>query len=205
VKGIVLRLCGSLAAVLGLWTLVWLPLVLGESAAAEPEDQALGASDAPVTIIEYSSLTCPHCAHFHREVLPDLKERYIVPGKVRLIYRDFPLDQRALTAAALAHCAGPDRYFGLIEVLFQTQANWARAETLDPLKQLGRLAGMGEQEIDRCLADDELMDGILQTRIEAQEQYDVGSTPTFIIDGKAHAGSRDIEAFAELIEPLLGS
>ena len=88
-----LRLVGGLMAVLGLWTLVWLPLVPSESAAAEPQEQVLGDPDAPVTIIEYASLTCPHCAQFHKEVLPQLKERYIAPGKVRLIYRDFPLDQ----------------------------------------------------------------------------------------------------------------
>src|SRR5262249_21371307 len=121
VKKVVLRLSGSLVVVLGLWTLVWLPLVLGQSSAAAPQEEALGDPNAPVTIIEYASLTCPHCAHFHKDVLPLLKERYIAPGKVRLVFRDFPLDQRALSAAILAHCAGPERYFGFLDVLFQTQ------------------------------------------------------------------------------------
>jgi protein-disulfide isomerase len=199
-----LRLSGSLVAVLGLWTLVWLPLALSESSAAEPQEQVLGNPDAPVTIIEYASLTCPHCAQFHNEVLPELKERYIAPGKVRLIYRDFPLDQTALAAAALAHCAGPERYFSMLDVLFETQSNWARAD--DPiaaLKRLGKLGGLNEQEMAACLADEQLSEGILRERLAGQNEYDIGSTPTFIIDGKAYAGSRDVEEFGKLIDPLL--
>jgi protein-disulfide isomerase len=198
------RLSGGLVAVVGLWTSTGLPPVPGESFAAEPQEQILGDPDAPVTIIEYASLTCPHCAEFHNEVLPELKERYIAPGKVRLIYRDFPLDQTALAAAALAHCAGPERYFSMLDVLFETQSNWARAD--DPiaaLKRLGKLGGLTEQQMEGCLADQELTDGILSERLSGQNEYDIGSTPTFIIDGKAYAGSRDVEEFAELIEPLL--
>ena len=203
-KRVLLKLSGSLIVVLGLWTVVWLPLVLGESSAAEPVEKALGAADAPVTMIEYSSLTCPHCASFHNDVLPDLKERYIATGKVRLVYRDFPLDQRALAAATLAHCAGKDRYFGFLDVLFQSQERWARAEDLGPLVQLGRLAGMSEDQMNACLADEELQNRILQTRLAGQDQFDISSTPTFVIDGETYAGSRDVEEFAEIIEPLLG-
>jgi len=204
VKQVALRLLGSLVVVLGLWTLVWLPLVLGESSAAEIEDHVLGDPDAPVTIIEYASLTCPHCAEFHEDVLPQLKERYIAPGKVRMIYRDFPLDQRALAAASLAHCAGPERYFGFLDVLFQTQETWARADDhLAALKRLGKLGGLTEEEMEACFADEELTNRILQTRLDAQNQHEISSTPTFIIDGKAYSGTRDIEEFGELIDPLL--
>lgn len=203
-KSVLLRLSGSLIAVLGLWTLVWLPLVLGESSAAELEDQALGDPNAPVTIIEYASLTCPHCAQFHADVLPELKERYIAPGKVRLVFRDFPLDQRALAAAALAHCAGPERYFGFIDVLFETQESWARADdSVAALKRLGKLGGLSEAEMEACFADEELTNRILQSRLEAQNKYDVSSTPSFIIDGKTYSGSRDVEEFGKLIDPLL--
>jgi protein-disulfide isomerase len=204
VRILLLRLSGGILAVIGLWTLVWLPLVLSEGAAAEPREQILGDPDAPVTIIEYASLTCPHCAEFHNEVLPELKERYIAPGKVRLIYRDFPLDQMALAAAALAHCAGSDRYFSMLDVLFETQSSWARAD--DPiaaLKRLGKLGGLTEEEMDACLADQELTDGILQTRLAGQNEFDISSTPTFVIDGKTYAGSRDVEEFSQLLEPLL--
>lgn len=203
-RNLLLRLSGSIVAVIGLWTLVWLPLALSEGAAAEPQEQILGDPNAPVTIIEYASLTCPHCAQFHTEVLPELKERYIATGKVRLIYRDFPLDQMALAAATLAHCSGPDRYFSMLDVLFETQANWARAD--DPiaaLKRLGKLGGLSEEKMDACLADQELADGILQTRLDGQNEFDISSTPSFVIDGKTYAGSRDIDAFAELIDPLL--
>ena len=147
-RNVLLRLSGSLVAVLALWTLVWLPLVLGESAAAEAEEQALGDASAPVTIIEYASLTCPHCAEFHQDVLPALKERYIAPGKVRLIYRDFPLDERALEAAVLAHCAGPERYFGFLDVLFETQSNWARAEDPRRRAQAARQARRPQRAAD---------------------------------------------------------
>jgi len=204
VKNVLLRLTGSLVAVLGLWILVWLPLVLSESSAAELSEQAIGDPNAPVTIIEYASLTCPHCATFHEDVLPALKERYIAPGKVRLIYRDFPLDERALAAAKVAHCAGPERYFGFIDVLFQTQSSWARAEDhIAALKQLGKLGGLSEQQIDACLADEELTDNILQRRLDAQNQSDITSTPSFVIDGETITGVQDVEDLAELIDPLL--
>jgi protein-disulfide isomerase len=204
VHNLPLRLPRGIVAVMALWTVVWLPLVLSEGAAAEPQEQILGDPDAPVTIIEYASLTCPHCAQFHNEVLPELKERYITPGKVRLIYRDFPLDQVALAAAALAHCAGSDRYFSMLDVLFETQSNWARADNpITALKRLGKLGGLTEEEMQACLNDQQLTDGILQTRLEGQNQYDIGSTPTFVIDGKTYSGSRDIEGFSELLEPLL--
>jgi protein-disulfide isomerase len=199
-----LRLCGGPMAVLGVWGLVWASLGPIESIAAEPQEQVLGKPNAPVTIIEYASLTCSHCAQFHNEVLPKLKERYIAPGKVRLIYRDFPLDQTALAAAALAHCAGPDRYFSMLEVLFKTQSNWARAD--DPiaaLKQLGKLGGLTDQAMNACLADEQLTNGILQGRLAGENEYKIGSTPTFVIDGKAYPGSRDVEEFAKLIDPLL--
>jgi protein-disulfide isomerase len=204
VRNLLLRPSGGIVLVIGLWTLVCLPLVLSEGAAAEPQEQILGDPDAPVTIIEYASLTCPHCAQFHTEVLPELKERYIDPGKIRLIYRDFPLDQMALTAAALAHCAGPERYFSMLDVLFETQSNWARADdSVTALKRLGKLGGLTEEKMQACLSDQELTDGILQTRLEGQNQYDIGSTPTFVIDGKTYSGSLDVEGFSELLDPLL--
>jgi protein-disulfide isomerase len=198
------RLAGSLIAVFAFWVVIWLPLALVETSAAEPGEQVLGDPDAPVTLIEYASLTCPHCAQFHTEILPDLKERYIATGKVRLIYRDFPLDERALMAAALAHCAGPDRYFGFLDVLFETQSSWAQAgDYLAALRRLGKLGGMSDAQIDQCLADQELIDGILQTRLDGQNDHQVSSTPTLVINGTVYPGSRSIEALSEVIDPLL--
>jgi len=204
VKGVVLRLAGSLVGVLGLWVVVWSPLVLGEGAATVPSEQVLGNPNAPVTVIEYASLTCPHCAQFHNDVLPALKERYIATGKVRLIYRDFPLDERALMAAALAHCAGPDRYFGFLDVLFETQASWAGADDyIGALKKLGKLGGMSDEQMDQCLADDSLTNAILQTRLDGQNQHGVSSTPTLVINDKVFAGARSIEELSQAIDPLL--
>jgi protein-disulfide isomerase len=193
-----------LLGVLGFWVVIWLPLVLAETSAAEPSEQAMGDPNAPVTVIEYASLTCPHCAQFHNEVLPDLKERYIETGKVQLIYRDFPLDERALMAAALAHCAGPDRYFGFLDVLFETQSGWARADDgVGALKKLGKLGGMSDEQMDQCLADEQLANGILQTRLDGQNEHQVSSTPTLVINGEVYPGSRSIDALSEVIEPLL--
>ena len=204
-RKVLVRLAGSLTAVLGLWVVISLPLVLGESSAAEVEERAIGDADAPVTIIEYSSLTCPHCAAFHNEVLPKLKERYVDTGKVRMIFRDFPLNEPAVDAAVLAHCAGPDRYVGFLDVLFQTQDSWASAG--DPraaLKQLGKLGGLGDGEMDACFADESMVDGVLQSRLTGQNEHEVQSTPTFVINGETHAGNRTIDEFAEIIDPLVG-
>ena len=205
-KGVLVRLAGSLLGVLGFWVVIWLPLVVGGTSAAEPGERTLGDPNAPVTVIEYASLTCPHCAHFHNEVLPDLKERYIETGKVRLVYRDFPLDERALMAAALAHCAGPDRYFGFLDVLFQTQSGWARADDyIGALKKLGKLGGMSDEQMDACLADQELTDGILQSRLDGQNEHQVSSTPTLVINGEVYPGAREIDELSAVIDPLVGS
>jgi len=169
-----------------------------------PLEASIGDPAAPVTMIEYSSLTCPHCAAFHKEVLPGLKERYFDTGKVRLVLRDFPLDESALRAAMIAHCAGPERYPAFVDVFFAQQQSWARAsDPVAALKQLARLGGLGEAEIDACLADKKLEEAVLQARLQGQNQFDIQSTPTFIIDGKAYPGSRSVDEFAAIIDPLL--
>lgn len=201
---VMLRLVTSLTLVCGLWVLLWAPLASGDAAEGIPPERALGDADAPVTIVEYASLTCPACAAFHTQTLPDLKERYIETGQVRLIYRDFPLDQQALTASAIAHCAGEDRFFGFLEVFYQSQERWARAgDPLAALKQLARLGGLQGDAIDACLADDDLIDGILQMRLDAQDRHGVGSTPSFLVNGQLHVGNRDIDGFAAILDPLL--
>lgn len=188
-----------LAALALAWALLAAP-----ARAATVEEQVLGDPAAPVTIIEYASLTCPHCAAFHHSTLPALKERYIDTGKVKLVYRDFPLDQLALQAAVLAHCAGPERYFAFLDALFATQQTWARAD--DPiaaLKQIARLGGLPEAQADACLADTAMQDAILQSRLEGEQKHDIRSTPSLIIDGKTYSGARSIDELAQLIDPLL--
>lgn len=167
-------------------------------------DPAIGDPAAPVTIIEYSSLTCPHCAAFHAKILPELKQRYIDTGKVRLVLRDFPLDATALKAAIVAHCAGPERQPQFVEVFFAQQQNWARAaDPVQALKQLAKLGGLGEAQIDACLTDKELENAILQARLDGEQKYEINSTPSFIIDGKTVAGEQSVDAFAAMIDPLL--
>lgn len=171
---------------------------------AKVEDHPLGRDDAPVTVIEYSSLTCPHCAEFQDNTFDAFKARYIDTGKVKFIQRDFPLDRLALSAAVIAHCAG-DRYPLFVDVMFKNQRRWVLAE--DPqaaLKQLAIAGGLGADQIDACLADKAMGDAVLQSRLTAQSQYKVDSTPTFIINGKGYPGARSIDEFAKIIDPLLG-
>lgn len=167
-------------------------------------DRVMGDADAPVTIIEYASLTCPHCAAFHGGALKDLKTRYIDTGKAKLIYRDFPLDQSALMASLMARCSGEDRYFGFIDILFRSQSNWSRSR--DPkrsLMQIGRLGGMGADELEACFANEELQDGILTMRQEGTQVFNVQSTPSFVINGELHSGNMPIEELAKIIDPLI--
>ncbi|MCI0431407.1 MAG: DsbA family protein [Rhodospirillales bacterium] len=167
------------------------------------EDKALGSADAPVTIIEYASLTCPHCASFHRETLPKLKSDWIDTGQVRLVYRDFPLDGAALAAATLARCMPADRYFGLIELLFERQSEWAIAdEWRERLTQLAGVAGIDQAKFDQCLADDAQKNAAVKSREEGEAKYAVDSTPTFIINGRKITGAQPIERFVEVIEDV---
>ncbi len=166
-------------------------------------DRVMGKADAPITIIEYASLTCPHCAAFDKETLPKLKEAYIDSGKAKLIYRDFPLDGLALRAAALARCAPADRYFALIDILFRQQDSWSRAkDPMEALGKIGRLAGMSQETIDACLKSDKLMDGVVNIRLEGEKQFKVESTPTFVINGTKISGAQPFEEFDKVLKPL---
>lgn len=176
----------------------------GQAPAGKVEDHPLGKADAPVTVIEYSSLTCPHCAEFQQHTFDAFKQRYIDTGKVRFIQRDFPLDQVALKAAIIAHCAG-ERYPLFVDVMFKNQLRWVRAD--DPiaaLQQLAMAGGLGKAQIDACLADKAMENAVLQSRLDAQSKFQVDSTPTFVINGKSYAGARSLDEFAKIIDPLLG-
>ncbi len=176
------------------------------SAAPAPADMemALGRDDAPVTIIEYASMSCPHCAKFHEQTLPMLKEKYIDTGKVRLVFREFPLERTAYWATIMARCAGEKRYFAFVDVFFKKQQNWYSAE--DPfqaLLKIARLGGLSASAVKACSEDQALGDGILQTRLEGEQQHDVTSTPSFVIDGKTYRGALTLEEIEKIIIPLL--
>jgi protein-disulfide isomerase len=172
-------------------------------AAAALAPRFLGSEDAPLTMIEYFSLTCGACGKFHRDVLPTLKEKYIDTGKLRMEYRDFPLDIWALRAAAMARSAPQKRYDALITVLFDQQARWTRADdVLAALKQIGRLAGLSSNYVQAALMNTELLDGIANSRLVANRDLGVQSTPTFLIGDRKLDGFLPLDEFDALLAEM---
>lgn len=169
-------------------------------------DRALGKEDAPVTIIEYASLTCSHCADFHAEAFEKIKENYIDTGKVKLIYRAFPFDGIGLKAAAIAQCMPKDRFFPFIGLLYKNQMQWALSpKPEDAVIQYAKLGGLSEADARTCLDDTKLLDALAASRIEGQNKYNVHATPSFVFnDGTAMLqGAQPYEQFAQLIDELL--
>jgi protein-disulfide isomerase len=167
----------------------------------------LGKEDAPITVVEYASMTCSHCANFHTKVFPALKEKYIDTGKVRFIMREFPLDKLAVAASMLARCAGGDKTFPLISALFAKQDEWAfvRGNPVPELFKFAKQAGFTQESFDKCLTDQKLMDDIVKIRSRAADSFGVGSTPTFFINGKRMTGAPTIEEFDKAFSALLKS
>jgi protein-disulfide isomerase len=169
-------------------------------------DMVMGAENAPVTVIEYASATCPHCAHFDANTFPELKKRYIDTGKVRFIFREFPLDNLAAAAFMLARCAGKDdknKYYALVDTLFKQQMTWAVEKPLPPLLAIAKQAGFTEQTFNACLANQEILDGIEKVRQRAIDVFKVDSTPTFFINGEKRTGALSIDEMAKVIDPYL--
>ncbi len=166
-------------------------------------DMSIGSDTAPVTIIEYASMTCPHCAAFHKTTYPEFKKKYIDTGKVRFIFREFPLDQLAATAFMLARCGGKERYFPLIETLFEQQNDWVVQRPLAPLMAISKQAGISEQSFNECLKNQQVLDGIEEVRQRASQKLNVQSTPTFFINGKLFRGTLSIEELDKEMAPYL--
>ncbi len=193
---------GGIAALVGIW-LPPGPGRAGEMTLFE-DDRIMGSAAAPITIIEYSSLTCPHCAAFHADALPQIKETWIADGRVRLVYRHFPLGGTALRAAAVANCIEGARYFGFLELLFKGQKRWA--ESGDPLKALGqmaRLAGLSQEKFEACANDEAEMDRILERRQDGIQSYGVQSTPTLIVNGRKVEGARSFEYLERIFKEIV--
>ena len=168
----------------------------------QPGDHVLGDPKAPITVIEYASLTCSHCAHFHTQVLPEIKKKWIDTGKMKLVYRDFPLDQVAAKAAQIAECAGNDRYFGVLDIIFRGQPQWATAA--DPLAEMAkplRIAGMGESEIKACLANEAMSNAVIKD-YQGGEAMGVNSTPTLFINGQLYRGAHSVEELDGVLAKL---
>lgn len=164
-------------------------------------EKTLGEESAPNTIIEYSSMTCPHCARLHENVIPDLKSKYIETGQALYILREFPLDNLAFAASMLARCAEDDKYFPLVEVLYDKQEEWAFGEgdAVERLFKIAKQAGFTRESYEQCLRDQELLDGIAAIRKRAHEEFGVNSTPTLFVNGQMLKGAGSIEDVEELM------
>jgi protein-disulfide isomerase len=169
----------------------------------QPKDHVEGDPNAPITVIEYASFTCPHCAHFATVELPEVKKKWIDTGKVKLVYRDFPLDETAAKVSQLANCTSKDKYFAVVDMIFSGQGNWAVAS--DPIGELSkslRIAGMGENEVKACLADAAGADAVVAS-YRSGEAVGVNSTPTLFINGQEFKGARTIEELDATFSKLL--
>jgi protein-disulfide isomerase len=166
-------------------------------------DFMIGSDKAPVTIIEYASMTCPHCAHFEETTLPELKKRYIDTGKVRYVMREFPLDALAAAGFMLARCAGPDKYESVVETLFAKQPDWVTQKPIPPLMAIAKQFGFTEDSFNACLANQKVLDDIQAVRDHAVNKLGVNSTPTFFVNGKRLVGDVSIDQLAKEIDPYL--
>jgi protein-disulfide isomerase len=177
---------------------------LAELAKAGPDgDVALGSDKAPVTIIEYASMTCPHCAHFSTATFPELQKRYIDTGKVRFIFREFPLDALAAAGFMLARCAGKDKFIPVIEALFAKQPEWMVQKPVPPLMEIAKQFGFSQESFNQCLANQQVLDSIQAVRDRGSEKLGVNSTPTFFVNGKKLVGDQSIDQLAKEIDPYL--
>jgi protein-disulfide isomerase len=171
-------------------------------------DMALGPANAPVTIIEYASMTCPHCAAFNAEVFPKIKSTYIDTGKIRYVFREFPLDIKAAAGSMLSRCIAkgdPAKYFAVTDLLFKQQSDWVAKNTTETLTRIGKQAGLSQQAVDDCLKDQSLLDKIVADQKYANEVLKVNSTPTFFINGEMIKGETSFEEFDKRIKSLLKS
>ncbi|PIT01078.1 protein-disulfide isomerase [Bradyrhizobium nitroreducens] len=203
----------GLAAFAGLSPLRLISDAMAQSAAdvAKPvslPDMALGPKDAAVTITEYASMTCPHCAAFNEQVFPKIKKEYIDAGKVRYIFREFPLDIKAAAGSMLSRCIAKDdapKYFAVTDMLFRQQNDWVVKNTTETLTRIGKQAGLTQQQVEACLKDQALLDKIAADQKYASDVLKVDSTPTFFINGEKIKGEASFEEFAKKINPLLKS
>ncbi len=167
-------------------------------------EKSIGRADAPVTMIEYSSLTCPHCAAFHKDALPSIKRDFIDTGKVRIVFWDFPLGNLAMAAAMVARCSGQKNYIPMIDAFFQSQETWARSDTpFDAIAGIARLSGMTVDDLDNCLDDQALLNALSDKKNEAANILGVESTPTFFIEGVKIPGNLPYEDFKDILNKAL--
>jgi protein-disulfide isomerase len=169
-------------------------------------DRSLGDEAAPVTILAYESFSCGHCAAFHRETYDALVERYVDTGIVRFVFRDYPLNLQAQLASQIARCASPARFFGIAKLIFETQDTWLNAANPIPdLGRIGHLAGLTTVRMETCVNSRELAAGIQASKSNAETEYGVSTTPSFVINGTLYQGRQTLDQFDAIIDPLVGS
>ena len=170
----------------------------------QPDDVVIGQPDAAVTIVEYSSMSCPHCATFYNNVFPQLKEKYIDTGTVKFTNRQLPLNEPALRAGMLIHCVGEERNPKFTKVLFELQDKWAfERNFLESLKKIAAVGGFSNEQFDACMANKEVEEAVLESRQEAVNQLNVNATPTFFVNGKELSGNVNLAVFDSAIEEAL--
>lgn len=168
------------------------------------ESKSFGDENAKIKIVEFASLTCGHCAKFHNEVMPILKEKYIEKGLIHFTYKDFPLDKFALKASMIARCAGNEKFFKFLDVFYKKQKDWTR--TKDPFKSLLKIAkfgGLKDEELKVCIGNKSIEDGILKQRLSSSKKYDIKATPTLYLNGEKYNGDLTIEALESKIKSML--
>jgi protein-disulfide isomerase len=171
-------------------------------------EMSVGSPDAPITLIEYASYTCPHCANFHTGAYQKIKENYIDTGKVRLIYREVYFDRYGLWASMVARCGGPEKFFGITEMIYEKQSEWSRAggapEIAGELRKIGLLAGLEKDQLEACLTDGTKAQTLVAWYQENAEEHEVTGTPSFILNGRK-VSNQPYEDFARLFDEELGS
>ena len=168
------------------------------------EEFFLGNKDAKIVVIEYASMTCIHCANFHKQVYTKIKKNYIDTNKIKFIFRDFPLDKQALFASVLAKCAPKDKYFNFVKLILTNQEKWISNDDtfMNKLRNIGKLAGLNENKINSCFKDEKMVDNIIRTRSIGEEKYNINSTPSLIINEKKYS-AMSYENFEKIIENLI--
>ena len=188
-----------------------LPMAAEAQEAAEIDtssvaEMALGPEDAAVTVIEYASFTCPHCATFHEQVLPQLKESYVDTGQVRFVHREVYFDRYGLWAGMVARCGGEERYFGIADLIYERQREWTRGEpteVVDKLRRIGKTAGLTDEQLDACLSDGQKAQTLVAWYQQNAEADGIDATPSFVIDGETFSNMSYAD-FAEILDEKLG-
>ena len=170
------------------------------------DDFVIGDPEAPITIIEYASMSCSHCASFHLETLPDLKKEFIDTGKVRFVFRDFPYNYSALLGSMVMRCIPQEVRYDYMNALYTLQKQWVlseNAKTTEELYKIMQSGGMTKEDFDICLNDSTMENNIIQGIINAQKEFDVKSTPSFLVNGNLVSGNKSIKEFRQIIDKIL--